>query len=46
MSEGLQLHRALLISVSPRLKNKDKVTELMADVKDLSIQINKVGECF
>ncbi|XP_026206532.1 colony stimulating factor 3 (granulocyte) a isoform X1 [Anabas testudineus] len=42
MSEGLQLHRALLISVSPRLKNKDKVTELMADVKDLSIQINKM----
>ncbi|XP_049418788.1 colony stimulating factor 3 (granulocyte) a isoform X2 [Epinephelus fuscoguttatus] len=42
MSEGLQLHRALLISVSPRLANKDKVTELLADIKDLVIQINKM----
>lgn len=46
--EGLQLYRALLSSLSnyPRLANKDKVTELMADVRDLAIQIKKVGECF
>ncbi|KAK2820205.1 hypothetical protein Q5P01_023164 [Channa striata] len=42
MSEGLQLHWALLNSVSPLLQNVDKVTELMADVRDLSIQINKM----
>lgn len=42
MSEGLQLHRALLSSVSPRLENKDKVTGLMADIRDLAIQINKM----
>ncbi|XP_070783762.1 colony stimulating factor 3 (granulocyte) a [Enoplosus armatus] len=42
MSEGLQLHRALLSSVSPRLENKDKVTGLMADIRDLVIQINKM----
>ncbi|XP_044035637.1 colony stimulating factor 3 (granulocyte) a isoform X2 [Siniperca chuatsi] len=42
MSEGLQLHRALLSSVSPRLENKDKVTGLLADIRDLVIQINKM----
>ncbi|XP_042364390.1 colony stimulating factor 3 (granulocyte) a isoform X2 [Plectropomus leopardus] len=42
MSEGLQLHRALLSSVSPRLENKDKVTDLLADIKDLGIQVNKM----
>lgn len=42
MHEGLQLHRALLSSVFPRLENKDKVTSLMADIKDLAIQINKM----
>ncbi|KAF1374046.1 hypothetical protein PFLUV_G00245200 [Perca fluviatilis] len=42
MSEGLQLHRALLSSVSPRLENKDKVTVLQADIRDLVIQINKM----
>ncbi|XP_070708166.1 colony stimulating factor 3 (granulocyte) a [Pempheris klunzingeri] len=42
MCEGLQLHRALLISVSPRLQNKNKVTELLADIRDLVIQINKM----
>lgn len=46
VSEGLQLHRALLRSVSPRLQNKDKVAALLADIKDLIIQINKVGERF
>ncbi|KAM6898705.1 colony stimulating factor 3 (granulocyte) a [Lycodopsis pacificus] len=40
MSEGLQLHRALLSSVSPRLENK--LTGLLADIKDLIIQINKM----
>ena len=44
MIEGLQLHRALLSSVSPHLENKDKVTALQADIRDLVIQINKVGE--
>ncbi|XP_034563982.1 colony stimulating factor 3 (granulocyte) a isoform X3 [Notolabrus celidotus] len=42
ISEGLQLHRALLSSVSPHLENKDKVMELQADIKDLIIQINKM----
>ncbi|XP_034414165.1 colony stimulating factor 3 (granulocyte) a isoform X2 [Cyclopterus lumpus] len=42
MSEGLQLHRALLSTVSPQLANKDKVTGLQADIKDLVIQINKL----
>ncbi|XP_026171630.1 colony stimulating factor 3 (granulocyte) a isoform X2 [Mastacembelus armatus] len=42
MSEGLQLYRALLSSVSPRLENRDTVTELMADIRDLSIQISKL----
>lgn len=46
--EGLQLYRALLGSLGNyhRLANKDKVTGLMADVKDLAIQIKEVGECF
>ncbi|XP_069547534.1 uncharacterized protein [Brachyistius frenatus] len=42
MHEGLQLHRALLNSVFPRLENKDRVTGLIADIKDLAIQINKM----
>ncbi|KAL6095223.1 uncharacterized protein ACO6RY_16470 [Pungitius sinensis] len=42
VSEGLQLHRALLSAVSPRLANKDRVTGLLADIKDLIIQINKM----
>ncbi|XP_054455064.1 colony stimulating factor 3 (granulocyte) a [Anoplopoma fimbria] len=42
MSDGLQLHRALLSTVSLRLENKDKVMGLMADIKDLVIQINKM----
>lgn len=45
MSEGLQLHQALLGAVSERLENTDKVTALMADIRDLIIQINKVGGC-
>ncbi|XP_056285857.1 colony stimulating factor 3 (granulocyte) a [Pseudoliparis swirei] len=42
MSEGFQLHRALLSAVSPRLPNTDQVTGLQADIKDLVIQINKM----
>uniref|UniRef100_A0A3P8S5X2 Colony stimulating factor 3 (granulocyte) a n=1 Tax=Amphiprion percula TaxID=161767 RepID=A0A3P8S5X2_AMPPE len=42
MYEGLQLHQALLSAVSSRLGNKDKVIELMADIRDLAIQINKM----
>ncbi|KAL3051263.1 hypothetical protein OYC64_001516 [Pagothenia borchgrevinki] len=42
MSEGLQLHRALLSSVSPRLEQKDRVIGLQADIRDLVVQINKM----
>ncbi|XP_041670936.1 colony stimulating factor 3 (granulocyte) a [Cheilinus undulatus] len=42
MSEGLQLHRALLSSISPRLENNNKVTDLQSDIRDLAIQINKM----
>ncbi|KAI4807415.1 hypothetical protein KUCAC02_027222 [Chaenocephalus aceratus] len=42
MSEGLQLHRALLRSVSPRLEQKDRVIGLQADIRDLVVQINKM----
>lgn len=42
MSEGLQLHRALLGSVSPHLEKKEKVMELQADIRDLILQINKM----
>lgn len=45
ISEGLQLHRALLNAVSPRLKNREKVDALEADIRDLVLQINKVGDC-
>ncbi|KAF3853420.1 hypothetical protein F7725_014108 [Dissostichus mawsoni] len=39
MSEGLQLHRALLSSVSPRLEQKDRVIGLQADIRDLVVQV-------
>ncbi|XP_078146949.1 colony stimulating factor 3 (granulocyte) a isoform X2 [Centroberyx gerrardi] len=42
MSEGLQLHQDLLKSVLPQLDNKDCVTELLADIRDLLIQIHKM----
>ncbi|XP_071318402.1 colony stimulating factor 3 (granulocyte) a isoform X2 [Trachinotus anak] len=42
VSEGLQLHQALLIAISERLENTNKVTDLMADIRDLTIQINKL----
>lgn len=42
LSEGLQLHRALLSAVSERLENTDKVIGLMAEIRDLTIQINKM----
>ncbi|XP_029977582.1 colony stimulating factor 3 (granulocyte) a isoform X2 [Sphaeramia orbicularis] len=42
MSEGLQLHRDLLASVSPRLTNTGKVDELMGDIKDLVVHVNKM----
>lgn len=44
MVEGLQLYKALLTTISPRLDNKDGVSELQTDIRDLTIQINKVGE--
>ncbi|XP_054625280.1 uncharacterized protein LOC129177813 [Dunckerocampus dactyliophorus] len=40
MHEGLQLHRALLSTVSPRLQNTQTVTDLMDDVRDLAIQVS------
>ncbi|XP_068610854.1 colony stimulating factor 3 (granulocyte) a [Brachionichthys hirsutus] len=42
MSEGLQLHQALLKAVSPHLQKRDKIEDLQADVRDLIIQINKM----
>ncbi|KAM7370979.1 hypothetical protein PAMP_010485 [Pampus punctatissimus] len=39
MFEGLHLHRNLLSSVCG---NKDRVIELMADIRDLGFQINKM----
>ncbi|XP_037611277.1 uncharacterized protein LOC119479580 isoform X3 [Sebastes umbrosus] len=42
MSEGFQLHRDLLSAVSPRLANKDNVTGLVADIRDLVLWINKM----
>ncbi|XP_061823528.1 uncharacterized protein [Nerophis lumbriciformis] len=42
MHEGLQLHRALLSCVSPRLENTQTATNLMDDVRDLAIQVNKM----
>ncbi|XP_047465619.1 granulocyte colony-stimulating factor-like [Mugil cephalus] len=42
MHEGLLLHRDLLSSVSPRLESKDSVTGLMADIRDLALQITKM----
>ncbi|CAN9508531.1 unnamed protein product [Ophioblennius macclurei] len=42
MYEGLQLHRAALISVSHRLEHKERVTELLAEIRDLCFQISKM----
>ncbi|XP_016889454.1 colony stimulating factor 3 (granulocyte) a isoform X2 [Cynoglossus semilaevis] len=42
MSEGLHQFSALLSTISERLQNKNKVVELMSDIKDLTIQINKM----
>lgn len=42
MSEGLQLYRALLGAVEPRLTNAEMLTELKQDIRDLLIQIHHV----
>ncbi|XP_072229405.1 colony stimulating factor 3 (granulocyte) a [Leuresthes tenuis] len=42
MNKGLQLHQALLSEVAPRLEVKDKVTDLIADIRDLAVQIVKM----
>lgn len=42
ISEGLQLHRALLAAIVDRLEPQDRVLALQADIKDLNIQITKV----
>lgn len=44
ISEGLQLHRALLNAVSPRLENREQVDVLQAEIRDLVLQINKVSD--
>lgn len=44
ISEGLQLHRALLNAVSPRLENREQVDVLQAEIRDLVLQINKVRD--
>lgn len=44
ISEGLQLHHALLSAISSHLECSDKVDALKADIKDLVLQIHKVGE--
>lgn len=46
MSEGLQLHWALLNAVLPRLEDTNKVKGLIPDIKDLTILINKVREYY
>lgn len=46
MSEGLQLHWDSLNSISSKLNDKGAVTELMADIRDLAIQIDQVTEYF
>uniref|UniRef100_A0A3Q2T8E6 Uncharacterized LOC105919975 n=1 Tax=Fundulus heteroclitus TaxID=8078 RepID=A0A3Q2T8E6_FUNHE len=42
MHYGLQLHHGLLSSISPRLKVKEKVVALMADIRDLKVQVVKM----
>lgn len=42
MFEGMQLHQGLLKAVEPRLDNKGVLTELLADVNDLLLQIGKM----
>uniref|UniRef100_A0A665V0C2 Colony stimulating factor 3 (granulocyte) a n=1 Tax=Echeneis naucrates TaxID=173247 RepID=A0A665V0C2_ECHNA len=42
MLEGFELHRALLSSVFEQLRNKNKLADLMADIRDLIIQTNKM----
>ena len=45
ISEGLQLHRALLNDIVNHLDQKDQVLALQADIRDLNIQITKVCVC-
>uniref|UniRef100_A0A1A8IUS6 Colony stimulating factor 3 (Granulocyte) a n=1 Tax=Nothobranchius kuhntae TaxID=321403 RepID=A0A1A8IUS6_NOTKU len=42
MYEGLKLHQELLNLIAPRLEEKEKVTDLMDDIRDLTIQIKKM----
>lgn len=46
ISDGLQLHQALLTTISSEFKDKEKVQALNTDIKDLVLQIHKVGEYF
>lgn len=39
------MHRTLLGVVANHLKNKDRLLALQADVRDLNVQIKKVGVC-
>lgn len=42
--EGLQLHQALLSTISPLLEKTQRVTDLMNTVRDLAVQISKVNK--
>uniref|UniRef100_A0A1A7X7Q6 Colony stimulating factor 3 (Granulocyte) a n=1 Tax=Iconisemion striatum TaxID=60296 RepID=A0A1A7X7Q6_9TELE len=42
MYEGLKLHQELLNLIAPRLEEKEKVNDLMDDIRDLAIQIMKM----
>ncbi|XP_051925260.1 uncharacterized protein LOC127603202 [Hippocampus zosterae] len=42
MHKGLQLHLALLSTISPLLEKSQRVTDLMNTVRDLAVQISKM----
>ncbi|XP_072530548.1 colony stimulating factor 3 (granulocyte) b [Salminus brasiliensis] len=44
IAEGLQLHQHLLQEVKEKLKCPEKLTTLLADVRDLSAQVHKVQQ--
>lgn len=46
VSDGLQLHQALLTTISSEFEQKEKIQALNTDIKDLVLQIHKVGEYF
>ncbi|XP_037391480.1 colony stimulating factor 3 (granulocyte) b [Pygocentrus nattereri] len=44
ISEGLQLHQHLLQEVKKKLKCSEKLTPLLADLRDLSAQVHKLQQ--